>query len=162
MYFWQVYDQTSRIQWQIIWNSHKHQLVSYALFNMVMGWLNMSSNTSNLQNWNNYLNALSKKFLYICLKNVHFENCATSNTIWKVWYTYSESHQNSAPILKKQLRIQIRTGRARWANVMKSPNSHYPVVIHTNILISNLFSDAIKVLSHSNVAGLVKKIKGHL
>ena len=162
MYFWQVYDQTSRIQWQIIWNSHKHQLVSYALFNMVMGWLNMSSNTSNLQNWNNYLNALSKKFLYICLKNVHFENCATSNTIWKVWYTYSELHQNSAPILKKQLRIQIRTGRARLENVMKSPNSHYPVVIHTNKLISNLFSDAIKVLSHSNVAGLVKKIKGHL
>ena len=119
-----------------------------------MGWLNMSSNTSNLQNWNNYLNALSKKFLYICLKNVHFENCATSNTIWKVWYTYSESHQNSARILKKQLRIQIRT---RWENVMKSPNSHYPVVIHTNKLISNLFSDAIKVLSHSNVACWVSK-----
>ncbi len=50
--------------------------------------------------------------------------------------------------LKKQLRIWIRTERAKKAKVLESPVSYHSVVIHTNGLTSNLFSVTVEVLNH--------------
>ena len=95
-----------------------------------------------------------KNFCIPALKSLYFVNCATSNNLWKVWYTKSELHQKSAPISKKQPRIWIRTGRVRWANVLKLPNSnHSGAHSHQLVLTSNLFSDIVVVLNHVTVVG---------
>ena len=63
---------TNRIQVQMLWKSHRHQLPSYALSNIKNWYLNMFSNTSNLQNWNVHPDVLSKKFLCICSERLVF------------------------------------------------------------------------------------------
>ncbi len=72
------------------------------------------------------------------------------------WYSWPEPQLNSGPVSKKQLRIWIRAERAKKEKVLESPVSYHSVVIHTNVLTSNLFSDTVEVLDHFGTAGWIE------
>ena len=131
----------------MFWNSRKHQIPGYVLFNMVIECLNMSSNTSNLQNWNIYPNAFSKKFLCIHFKKPIF--CELGNIspfLWVVMHTVRITLEFCTR-LKKKLRIWIRSERASRENVLKSLDSYHSVAIHTNVPTSNPSSDTMQCLA---------------
>ena len=137
----------SRIQLQMFWNSHKHQIQGYVPFNMVIEWLNMflAPLTSRIKI---FIQMLSPKGFYASvLKNLYFVNWAIYHHFCELWCTQSESHRNSAPGSKKQLRIWIRSERASRANVLKSLDSWHEVVIHTNVPTSNPSSDTMQCLA---------------